>query len=142
MSEPRSRQRQDVAEAYSIQTRSGIQGALRGGSIGVGLTIISHYTWPFFRRQTFQFKGFIVCTCTLPPWDQFLSLRYDNLGTVFGLVISAERALQEYEALRRWEENDIRKEARLHLAQQGIIPTETAIAKWRANQETDTERPT
>ncbi|KAJ7368114.1 hypothetical protein DFH08DRAFT_676988 [Mycena albidolilacea] len=124
MSEPRSRQRQDVAEAYSIQTRSGIQGALRGGSIGVGLTIISHYTWPFFRRQTFQFKGFIVCTCT-----------------VFGLVISAERALQEYEALRRWEENDIRKEARLHLAQQGIIPTETAIAKWRANQEADTERP-
>lgn len=69
-------------------------------------------------------------------------MRYDNLiGTVFGLVISAERALQEYEALRRWEENDIRKEARLHLAQQGIIPTETAIAKWRANQEADTERP-
>ncbi|KAF8211314.1 hypothetical protein K438DRAFT_1807099 [Mycena galopus ATCC 62051] len=125
-----SRQRPDVDEAHEIQTRSAIEGAFRGGSTALGLTIISHYSWPFFRRQTFQFKGFLVCTCT-----------------VFGLVIGAERALQEYEALRRWEENDIRKEARLHLAQQGIIPTETAIAKWRAdraasphNHEPDTEQ--
>ncbi|KAJ7276213.1 hypothetical protein B0H12DRAFT_8157 [Mycena haematopus] len=128
MSAARSRQREDVEEAHAIQKRSAIEGAFRGGSIGVGLAIISHYSWPFFRRQTFQFKGFLVCTCA-----------------VFGMVISAERALQEYEALRRWEENDIRKEARRHLAQQGIIPTETAIAKWRTDRssslhQADTER--
>ncbi|KAJ7499097.1 hypothetical protein FB451DRAFT_1016050, partial [Mycena latifolia] len=92
------------------------KGALRGSAVGVGLTIISHYSWPFFRRQTFQFKGFLVCTCT-----------------VFGLVIGAEKALQEYEAVRRLEENTIRKEARLDLARRGIIPTETAIRNWRAN---------
>ncbi|KAJ7742443.1 hypothetical protein DFH07DRAFT_836489 [Mycena maculata] len=114
MSVSRLRARDDVEQAYSVQTRSAIEGALHGGAFGVGLTIITHYTWPFFRRQTFQFKGFIVCTCT-----------------VFGLVIGAERALQEYEAVRRWEENTIRKEARLDLTRRGIIPTETAIAKWR-----------
>jgi hypothetical protein len=54
---------------------------------------------------------------------------------LFGLVIGAERALQEYEAVRRWEENVIRKEARLDLARQGIIPTETAIRKWRAGKD-------
>ncbi|KAJ6516074.1 hypothetical protein C8R45DRAFT_958650 [Mycena sanguinolenta] len=124
MSAPRARQKEDVEEAYTIQTQSAIEGALRGGSIGLGLTIISHYSWPFFRRQTFPFKGFLVCTCA-----------------VFGLVINAERALQEYEALRRWEENDIRKEARFHLAQQGIIPTETAIAKWRADRSSSPRAP-
>ncbi|KAJ7667818.1 hypothetical protein DFH06DRAFT_983332 [Mycena polygramma] len=129
MSESRRlRLRDDVEQAYSVQTRSAIEGALHGGALGLGSTIIAHYTWPFFRRQTFQFKGFLVCA-----------------GTVFGMVISAERALQEYEALRRWEENTIRKEARVDLARQGIIPTETAIAKWRATRdslppEVDTER--
>ncbi|KAJ7086707.1 hypothetical protein C8R44DRAFT_35160 [Mycena epipterygia] len=118
MSTSRFRDREDVEQAYSVQTRSAIEGALHGGSIGVGLTIITHYTWPLFRRQTFQFKGFLVCTCT-----------------VFGLVIGAERALQEYEAVRRWEENTIRKEARLDLARRGIIPTETAIRQWRGNRE-------
>ncbi|KAK7061564.1 WD-repeats-region domain-containing protein [Favolaschia claudopus] len=115
MTAPRIRQRQDVEEAYTVQTRSAIEGALHGGSIGLGLSIIGHYTWPFFRRQTFQFKGFLVCTCT-----------------VFGLVIGAEQALQQYEALRRFEEDQVRKEARLYLNQRGIIPTETAIAAWRA----------
>ncbi|KAJ7937228.1 hypothetical protein B0H13DRAFT_1944878, partial [Mycena leptocephala] len=96
MSASRSRLREDVEQAYTVQTRSAIEGALHGGAVGVGLTIITHYTWPFFRymlatllspkptsfhyrRQTFQFKGFLVCACS-----------------VFGLVIGAERALQEY----------------------------------------------
>ncbi|KAJ7179303.1 hypothetical protein C8R46DRAFT_635313 [Mycena filopes] len=117
MSASRSRLKQDVEQAYTVQTRSGIEGGVQGAAIGVGLAIISHYTSPLFRRQTFQFKAFLVCTCT-----------------VFGVVISAERALQQYEALRRLEENEIRKEARIDLGQRGIIPTETAIAKWRASR--------
>ncbi|KAJ6629174.1 hypothetical protein B0H10DRAFT_1776941 [Mycena sp. CBHHK59/15] len=123
MSSARFRMRDDVEQAYTIQTRSAIEGALQGFASGVGLTIITHYTWPFFRRQTLQFKGFLVCTCT-----------------VFGLVISAERALQEYEAARRWEENTIRKEARLDLARRGIIPTETEITKWRKSRHFFTPR--
>ncbi|KAJ7228838.1 hypothetical protein GGX14DRAFT_344889 [Mycena pura] len=117
MSTSRSQLKEDVERAYAVQTRSGIEGALHGAAIGVGLAIITHYTWPFFRRQTFQFKGFLVCTCT-----------------VFGLIINAERALQEYESMRRLEENAVRKEARRDLARQGIIPTETAITKWRKNR--------
>jgi len=38
-----------------------------------------------------------------------------------------------HEALRRREENIIRREARLDLARQGLIGTETEIAKWRAS---------
>ncbi|KAJ7179813.1 hypothetical protein C8R43DRAFT_970532 [Mycena crocata] len=118
MTTSRFRLREDVEQAYTVQTRSAIEGALHGGAIGVGLTIITHYSWPFFRRQTLQFKGFLVCTCT-----------------VFGLVLGAEKALQEYKAVRRWEENSIRKEARLDLARRGIIPTETAIKKWKADND-------
>ncbi|KAJ7781430.1 hypothetical protein B0H16DRAFT_1404847 [Mycena metata] len=117
MSASRFRLKEDVDKAYTVQTRSAIEGGIRGTAIGVGLTIITHYSWPFFRRQTFQFKGFLVCTCT-----------------VFGVVLGAERALQQYEARRRQEENEIRKEARIDLNHRGIIPTETAIAKWRASR--------
>ncbi|CAK5263078.1 unnamed protein product, partial [Mycena citricolor] len=109
-----SRTRDDVEQAYTLQIKSGLQGAFRGLSTGLGLTIIAHYSWPWFRRQTFPFKGFLVCTSTL-----------------FGMVISAEAALQEFEAVRRHEENEIRNRARLDLARQGIIPTETALRKWK-----------
>ncbi|KAJ7638666.1 hypothetical protein FB45DRAFT_1023440 [Roridomyces roridus] len=119
----RIRTRTDVDEAYAVQTQSAIEGALHGGLLGVGSAIVAHYTWPFFRRQTFQFKGFLVCGCTL-----------------FGLVIGAERALLEYEAVRRWEENSIRKEARIELARRGIIPTETAISNWRAERNNTEEK--
>lgn len=51
--------------------------------------------------------------------------------TVIGLVFGAEHALLEYEAGRRVEENNIRRQARYDLARQGLVPTETEIAKWR-----------
>ena len=38
-----------------------------------------------------------------------------------------------HEAVRRREENIIRREARLDLARRGLIGTETEIAKWRAS---------
>lgn len=52
---------------------------------------------------------------------------------ISGLVISAERALIAFEATKRREENIIRREARLDLARQGLVGTETEIAKWRAS---------
>ncbi|KAJ7047549.1 hypothetical protein C8F04DRAFT_12414 [Mycena alexandri] len=76
MSASRFRLKEDVDKAYTVQTRSAIEGGIRGTAIGVGLTIITHYSWPFFRRQTFQFKGFLVCTCTrilvIAAFDYFI----------------------------------------------------------------------
>jgi len=47
-------------------------------------------------------------------------------------VFSAESALLAHEGARRREENIIRREARLDLARQGLVGTETEIAKWKA----------
>lgn len=112
----RSRYKEDVERAYEVQSRAGVEGALRGTAIGTGLAILAHYTWPPFRRQTVAFKGFLI-----------------SGFTIFGLVFSAESALMAHEALRRREENIIRREARLDLARQGLVGTETEIAKWRAS---------
>lgn len=55
--------------------------------------------------------------------------------TCFGLVFSAEYALQRHEILRRHEETMIRREARYDLARRGLVGTETEIAKWRVARE-------
>jgi hypothetical protein len=55
--------------------------------------------------------------------------------TIFGLVISADKALLSHEADRRAAENVIRREARIDLARQGLVATETEIAKWKAAKE-------
>ena len=63
----RSRQREDIEQAYQIQTKAavevcasasshdilhftpGMQGAARATAIGLGLAILGHYAWPLFR---------------------------------------------------------------------------------------------
>jgi hypothetical protein len=57
------------------------------------------------------------------------------VGTIFGLVLGAEKALLAHEADRRLSENYIRKQARRDLANRGIVPTETEIRKWRIEKE-------
>lgn len=54
-----------------------------------------------------------------------------QIVTIFGLVFGAESALLTHETMRRREEAVIRREARLDLARQGLVGTETEIAKWR-----------
>lgn len=51
-----------------------------------------------------------------------------------GLVFGAEHALLQYEAQRRVEENNLRRQARLELARDGLMPTETEIAKWKSGR--------
>ncbi|KAF8639656.1 hypothetical protein AX17_000921 [Amanita inopinata Kibby_2008] len=63
------------------------------------------------------FKAFLVSGCAMA-----------------GLTFGAENALLAHQAMRRKEENLIRREARLDLARQGFIGTETEIAKWRATR--------
>ncbi|KAK7695700.1 hypothetical protein QCA50_000336 [Cerrena zonata] len=113
----RARRRQDADRAYDVQVKAGTEGALRYTALGIGLAIMGHYTWPLFRRQTLAFKGFLV-----------------SGFTVFGLVVYAENALQSLESEQRLVESAIRREARLELSRRGLVPTETAIAKWRAEK--------
>ncbi|KAF8351305.1 hypothetical protein F5887DRAFT_202444 [Amanita rubescens] len=111
----RNRQREDVEEAYQIQARAAVEGGARAAAIGIGLAVLGHYAWPLLRRQTLAFKAFLVTGCTFT-----------------GMVLGAENALIAHEAVKRKEENIIRREARMDLARQGLVCTETEIAKWRA----------
>ena len=52
-------------------------------------------------------------------------------ASIFGLVIYAENALQKLEAEERLRESAIRREARIDLSRRGMVPTETAIARWK-----------
>ncbi|KAF8826559.1 hypothetical protein HHX47_DHR5000396 [Lentinula edodes] len=103
----RIRREEDVQKAYDIQVQAGLEGAARFTAVGVGLSIVAHYSWPAFRVK-----------CVIPV-------------CVAGVVFGAERALIAHEAQRRLEENNIRRVARFELTKQGIVPTETEIAKWR-----------
>jgi len=69
----------------------------------------------FAPAPTLAFKAFLVTGCTFT-----------------GMVLGAENALIAHEAVKRKEENIIRREARMDLARQGLVGTETEIAKWRA----------
>ncbi|KAI6035218.1 hypothetical protein F5J12DRAFT_710427 [Pisolithus orientalis] len=93
------------------------QSAAVYGVLGFGAVTIAHYTWPFFRHQTLAFKSFLVST-----------------SMVFGLAIGADSALLSHEAERRRSENAVRRQAVLELSRRGMVPTETAIAKWRADK--------
>ncbi|KAJ3935526.1 MAG: hypothetical protein NXY57DRAFT_887718 [Lentinula lateritia] len=110
----RIRREEDVQKAYDIQVQAGLEGAARFTAVGVGLSIVAHYSWPAFRRQGRPFKALLL-----------------SLFCVAGVVFGAERALIAHEAQRRQEENNIRRVARFELTKQGIVPTETEIAKWR-----------
>lgn len=48
-----------------------------------------------------------------------------------GLVIGADNALLSHEAELRRSEQAIRRLAVIELSRQGLVPTETAIARWR-----------
>ncbi|KAI0346762.1 hypothetical protein BDW22DRAFT_1351024 [Trametopsis cervina] len=110
----RARRKADADRAYNVQVLAGTRGGIMFLGAGGGLAIVAHHTWPFFRRQTLAFKGFLTMACG-----------------IFGMVLYAENALQALEADQRLSEGAIRKEARLDLGRRGIVPTETAIARWR-----------
>ncbi|KAH8834098.1 hypothetical protein DL96DRAFT_1457164 [Flagelloscypha sp. PMI_526] len=110
----RERSQRNVDQAYEVQVAGGLEGMLKGGLFGVGATTLAHYGSPVFRRQTLAFKGFLVSVCV-----------------VTGMVFGAENALLDHEGVIRKNEALIRKRARLELARQGLIGTETEISKWK-----------
>ncbi|KAG1715936.1 hypothetical protein ID866_1225 [Astraeus odoratus] len=107
----------EVDQAYAIQVAAGSKAAAKYGALGLGAVTLAHYAWPFFRQQTLPFKSFLV-----------------SMSAIFGLVIGADHALLSHEAERRRSENAIRRQATLDLSRRGMVPTETAIAKWRAER--------
>lgn len=109
---------EEVDRAYAIQVEAGTKGAAKFGTLGLGAVTLAHHRWPFFRRQTLPFKAFLV-----------------SMSAVFGLVIGADTALLAHEAERRRSENATRRQATRELSRNGIVPTETAIAKWRSERE-------
>lgn len=68
------------------------------------------------------------------------SLRFQV--TIFGLVTYAEAALQDLERVERIRESAIRRDARIDLSRRGMVPTETAIARWREARERETAEAT
>ncbi|EPQ59588.1 hypothetical protein GLOTRDRAFT_71157 [Gloeophyllum trabeum ATCC 11539] len=114
----RTRRREDVDRAYRLQAQAATLGALRYTCLGLGVITLAHYSWPVFRKQTLPFKAFLVSTFT-----------------IYGLVVCADTALLSHEQDRRMQETALRREARLDLARRGLVPTETEIAKWKAERE-------
>ncbi|KIM68711.1 hypothetical protein SCLCIDRAFT_891733 [Scleroderma citrinum Foug A] len=117
MSQSARRLEGEADQAYAIQVAAGTRAAVGYGAFGLGAVTLAHYTWPFFRHQTLPFKAFLV-----------------SVSAIFGLVIGADDALICHEADRRRSENAIRRQASLDLSRKGMVPTETAIAKWRAER--------
>jgi len=110
----RARRDEAVNRAYMLQVVEGSKAAVKMGTLGLGVVTLAHYTWPSFRRQTLPFKAFLV-----------------TIFATAGLVIGADNALLTHEAQLRQSEHAIRKLAIMELSRQGLVPTETAIARWR-----------
>jgi len=110
----RAHRREQADKAYELQIKAGSWGAAKYTAIGTAMATVAHYSWPMFRRQTLPFKGFLV-----------------SAFTIFGLVVGADNALLSHEADQRMVETNLRREARLDLANRGMIATETEISKWK-----------
>jgi len=110
----RARRDEAVNRAYTIQVVEGSKGAAKMGAFGLGVITLAHYTWPTFRRQTLPFKAFLLI-----------------VFATAGLVIGADNALLSHETELRRSENTIRRLAAVELSRQGLVPTETAISRWR-----------
>ncbi|KAF8138186.1 hypothetical protein EV363DRAFT_1313360 [Boletus edulis] len=110
----RARRDEAVNRAYTVQVIHGCKSAAMTGAFGLGVVTLAHYAWPTFRRQTLPFKAFLV-----------------TIFATAGLVIGADNALLSHEAELRRSEQVIRRLAVMELSRQGLVPTETAIARWR-----------
>lgn len=63
--------------------------------------------------------------------QRFITRSHVCLVATAGLVIGADNALLSHEAELRRSENAIRRLAVMELSRQGLVPTETAISRWR-----------
>ncbi|KAK0525456.1 hypothetical protein OC835_005599, partial [Tilletia horrida] len=113
---PRRRRHREaqVEHAYELQRDAAIKGAAIWTFIGGTTTVMAHYLFPGFRKQTLAFKAFLV-----------------SGATIFGLVVGADTVLLNHESQERSEEHAIRNRARLELGRKGIVASEAEIEKWK-----------
>ncbi|TDL29298.1 hypothetical protein BD410DRAFT_14800 [Rickenella mellea] len=119
----RLQRRQEADHAYELQKRAGLIGATKYTGIGAAVVTAVHFAWPGFRRQTLAFKAFLV-----------------SGFTIFGLVTWADHALLSHESDKREADSQLRISARREIARKGMIPTETAIAKWKAERNSPSQQ--
>ncbi|MBW0525029.1 hypothetical protein O181_064744 [Austropuccinia psidii MF-1] len=103
--------------AYKLQVKGATQGAIRWAIYSTILCGIGHVYWPFFRKQTLAFKGFVISSATMS-----------------GMVIWADHYLLKHEKYLRKADDIMRRQARKELAERGLIATETELNKWKQEQ--------
>ncbi|KAH8921541.1 hypothetical protein BT69DRAFT_1264358 [Atractiella rhizophila] len=107
-----------VDQAARLQALGAREGMIKWTAIGLVTVTAAHFAFPKFRRQTLAGKAFLV------SWF-----------TCFGLCTHAEKYLQVYERQQAIYEREWRTRARADLTRQGIISTETALLKWKSENE-------
>ncbi|KAA1132701.1 hypothetical protein PGTUg99_016443 [Puccinia graminis f. sp. tritici] len=108
---------EDHEIAYSLQVKGATEGAVRWAIYSTILCGVGHLYWPFFRKQTLAFKGFLVSSATMS-----------------GMVIWADYYLLRHEKKIRRADDMMRRQARKELGERGIIATETELNKWKQEQ--------
>ncbi|PLW18906.1 hypothetical protein PCANC_11562 [Puccinia coronata f. sp. avenae] len=108
---------EDHQIAYSLQVKGATEGGIRWATYSTILCGIGHLYWPFFRKQTLAFKGFLVSSATMS-----------------GMVIWADYYLLRHEKKIRRADDMMRRQARQELGERGIIATETELNKWKQEQ--------
>ncbi|KAL9933211.1 hypothetical protein V8E36_007929 [Tilletia maclaganii] len=114
---PRKRKRhreEQIEHAYELQRDAAICGAAIWTLIGGTSTLMAHFLFPGFRKQTLAFKAFLV-----------------SGATIFGLVVGADTVLLSHETKERSAEHAIRNRARLELGRRGIVASESEIERWK-----------
>ncbi|KAI9616399.1 hypothetical protein H4Q26_010791 [Puccinia striiformis f. sp. tritici PST-130] len=121
------------------------EGGVRWAIYSTILCGIGHIYWPFFRKQTLAFKGFLISSGKILTIQSYLTeLDESNLhlavgvvwelATMSGMVIWADYYLLRHEKKIRRADDMMRRQARKDLGERGIIATESELNKWKLEQ--------
>ncbi|GAA5923883.1 hypothetical protein JCM1841_001424 [Sporobolomyces salmonicolor] len=116
---------EDAEIAYRLQVMGAREGAIKGTLVGGTLVALANWRcaielihspdrFPWMRRQTLAGKAFLV------SWV-----------TIFGMVTHADHYLLNWEQEHRVASERWRTQARNELSAQGLVPSETAMRRWK-----------
>ncbi|GAA5870888.1 hypothetical protein JCM1840_002720 [Sporobolomyces johnsonii] len=105
---------EDAEIAYRLQVMGAREGAIKGTLLGGTLVALANWRFPWMQRQTLAGKAFLV------SWV-----------TIFGMVTHADHYLLNWEQEHRVASERWRTQARNELSAQGLVPSETAMRRWK-----------
>ncbi|SGY20820.1 BQ5605_C016g08150 [Microbotryum silenes-dioicae] len=105
---------EDEDLAYRLQIMGAREGAIKGTLVAGTLVALCNWRFPWMQRQTLAGKAFLTM------W-----------GTIFGMVTHADHYLLKWEAEHRRKAEEWRTRARIELAAQGLVPSETTMRAWK-----------